>query len=211
MSHQSPCSTRRGHPGWPRAGRARRRCVVYRAYALTEAPLATAETAGESFATTTGCASQTASCLRSLPVSAIVGSENTAGYQPDIDGKVLTQSIGTALSSGQFNRVPVINGSNHDEWRLFVALSELAGGPVTAANYQSAIASTLRVSAAVAAVIAAQYPLSAFPSPSVALGAVGTDAIFACPALKVDQSVSVFVPTFGYEFSRPSSRRRPSG
>jgi para-nitrobenzyl esterase len=35
----------------------------------------------------------------------------------------------------------------------------------------------------------------------VALGAVGTDAIFACPALTIDQSVSKFVPTFAYEFN----------
>jgi para-nitrobenzyl esterase len=53
----------------------------------------------------------------------------------------------------------------------------------------------------VAAVIAAKYPLSAFPGPSIALGAVGTDAIFACPALTIDQSVSHFVPTFAYEFN----------
>jgi para-nitrobenzyl esterase len=45
------------------------------------------------------------------------------------------------------------------------------------------------------------YPLSAFPSPSIALGAVGTDAIFACPALTIDQSISRFVPTFAYEFN----------
>ena len=63
------------------------------------------------------------------------------------------------------------------------------------------ISSTLGVPAAVAAIIAAEYPLSAFPSPSVALGAVGTDAIFACPALTIDQSVSRYVPTFGYEFN----------
>jgi para-nitrobenzyl esterase len=35
----------------------------------------------------------------------------------------------------------------------------------------------------------------------VALGAVGTDAIFACPALTIDQSVSRYVPTFSYEFN----------
>ena len=63
------------------------------------------------------------------------------------------------------------------------------------------ISSTLGVPAAVAAVIAAKYPLTAFPSPSLALGAVGTDAIFACPALTIDQSVSRFVPTFAYEFN----------
>jgi para-nitrobenzyl esterase len=171
------------------------------AYNLTQAPLATAEAEGEAFATSAGCASQTAACLRSLPVATILANQTASGYTPDIDGLVLTQSIGTALSSGQFNRVPVIDGTNHDEWRLFVAESELAGAPVTAANYQAMIASTLQVTPAIAAVIAAQYPLSAYPSPSVALGAVGTDAIFACPALTVDNSVSKYVPTFAYEFN----------
>ena len=71
-------------------------------YALTQAPLATAEAAGEAFAAKVGCASQTAACLRSLPVSTILDNETSAGYQPDIDGRVLTQSIGTALASGQF-------------------------------------------------------------------------------------------------------------
>jgi para-nitrobenzyl esterase len=114
---------------------------------------------------------------------------------------VLPQTLKTAFATGEFNRVPIINGTNHDEWRLFVALSELEGNPVTAANYQSMISSTLGVPAPAAAVIAAEYPLSAYPSPSVALGAVGTDAIFACPALTIDQTVSKFVPTFAYEFN----------
>ena len=70
------------------------------------------------------------------------------------------------------------------------------------------ISSTLGVPAAVAAVIAAEYPLSAYPSPSVALGAVGTDAIFACPALTIDQSVSRFVPTFAYEFNDENAPER---
>ncbi len=170
-------------------------------YALTQAPLAGAEAAGEAFAAQVGCASQTAACLRSLPVSTIVDNENSAGYQPDIDGQVLTQSIGTALASGQFAHVPVIIGTNHDEWRLFVALSALAGAPVTATNYQAMISSTLGVPAAVAAVIAAEYPLSDYPSPSLALGAVGTDAIFACPAVEAEGSLSKYVPTYAYEFN----------
>jgi para-nitrobenzyl esterase len=232
LSVLSQLASRRAHGLFSRA------IVESGAYDLTQAPLAAAEAAGQVFATKAGCASQTtasqttasqtaasqttpsqttpsqtaasktAACLRSLPVSTIVADENAAGYQPDIDGRVLTQSIGPALASGQFNRVPVINGSNHDEWRLFVALAELQGAPVTAANYQSMIASTLGVSPAIAAVIAAQYPLSAYPSPPVALGAVGTDAIFACPALRVDTSVSKFVPTFAYEFSDENAPQR---
>jgi para-nitrobenzyl esterase len=170
-------------------------------YNLTQASLSSAEAAGETFAASAGCDSQTAACLRSLPVSTILANENTAGYTPNINSEVLPQTLKTAFATGDFNRVPIINGTNRDEWRLFVALSELEGNPVTASNYQSMISSTLGVPAAVAAVIAAKYPLNAFPSPSIALGAVGTDAIFACPALAIDQSVSQFVPTFAYEFN----------
>ncbi len=183
-------------------------------YDLTQATLATAETAGQAFAAKVGCASQTtasqtAACLRALPVSTIVDNEDFAGYQPDLDGTVLTQSIGPALASGQFNRVPVINGTNRDEWRLFVAQEQLDGAPpVTAANYLASIASLLGVSATVAAAIAAEYPLSAYSSPPVALGAVGTDEIFACPALTVDESLSKYVPTYGYEFNDRNAPER---
>ena len=178
-------------------------------YDLTQATLATAETTGQVFAAKVGCASQTASCLRALPVSTIVDNEDFAGYKPDIDGTVLTQSIGPALASGQFNRVPVINGTNRDEWRLFVAQEQMDGAPpVTAANYQASIAALLGVSVATAAIIAAQYPLSAYSSPPVALGAVGTDEIFACPALTVDESLSKFVPTYAYEFNDQNAPER---
>jgi para-nitrobenzyl esterase len=171
------------------------------AYALTQVSLDTAKAGGQAFAGAAGCADQTAACLRSLSVETVLAHENTAGYQPNVDGRVLTESIGTSLAAGRFARVPVINGSNHDEWRLFVGLSELQGAPVTAANYQAMIASTLRVSDAAAAGIASVYPLSAYPSPALALSALGTDAIFACPALTVNKSVSKFVPTWAYEFN----------
>ena len=96
-------------------------------YQLTQQPLAAAEAAGRAFAAKAGCASttaaasNTAACLRRLPVSTILADEDPAGYTPDVDGAVLTQSIKTALASGQFNRVPVVIGTNHDEYRLFVA------------------------------------------------------------------------------------------
>jgi para-nitrobenzyl esterase len=170
-------------------------------YNLTQASLASAQTAGEAFAAKAGCASQTAACLRSLPVSTILADQNAAGYTPNLNSEVLPETLSAAFASGNFNRVPVINGTNRDEWRLFVALGELSGNPVTASNYQSMISATLGVPAAAAAVIAAKYPLTAFPSPSIALGAVGTDAIFACPALTIDRSVSRFAPTFAYEFN----------
>jgi para-nitrobenzyl esterase len=175
-------------------------------YQLTQQPLAAAESAAQAFAAKAGCASttapaSTAACLRRLPVSTILADEDPTGYTPDVDGTVLTQPVKTALARGQFSRVPVVIGTNHDEYRLFVAGIQLLGGRVTAANYQTMIASTLSVSAAIADAIAAQYPLSRYPSPPVALGAVGTDAIFACHALTAEQSLARYVPTFAYEFN----------
>src|SRR5262249_48666182 len=68
---------------------------------------------------------ETRPCLRALPVTTILANQATVfpnGFVPTVDGKVLTQSVGAAFASGQFNRVPVIEGSNHDECRYFVGL-----------------------------------------------------------------------------------------
>jgi para-nitrobenzyl esterase len=176
-----------------------RAVVMSGAYALTRPSLADAEAAGQTFAAAAGCADQSAACLRGLPVTTLLANQSD-GYVPNLDGRVLHRSVGTALDTGQFSRVPIVNGTTLDEWRLFVAASELAGFPVTADNYVAMIARTLGVPAEVAAAIAEEYPLSAYPSPPVAMGAVGTDAIFACPALTVSNRASRYVPTFGYEF-----------
>src|ERR1044071_74662 len=73
-----------------------------------------------------GCADQSAACLRPLPVSTILAKQ--AGGAPNVDGYVLPASIVDSFGSGAFNRVPVVEGSNHDEWRLFVAQAEAASG-----------------------------------------------------------------------------------
>jgi para-nitrobenzyl esterase len=189
------------------AGLFQRAIVESGSYNPTQASLASAETAGATYAAKVGCGSQpspaaTAACLRAVPVATLVADENAGGYTPDLDGLVLRQSIVTALRSGQFHRVPVVMGTNHDEWRLFVALAQLEGGPVvTAANYQAQIQATLGVSAAVAAQIVAQYPVASFASAPIAIGAVGTDAIFACNSLNEVSLMSKFTRTFAYEFN----------
>jgi para-nitrobenzyl esterase len=170
-------------------------------YALEPVSLASAEAAGRRFAAKAGCARQTAKCLRSLPVASILADQDPSGASADLDGLVLSHQLKTALASGDFSHVPVIDGSNHDEWRLFVALAAFEGHPVAAANYQPMIASTLHVSDRIAALIAAQYPLSDYKSPALALSTVGTDAIFSCPTLLLDQDLARYVPTYAYEFN----------
>ena len=177
------------------------------AFALQQESLADAEAAGEAFAAKAGCPDQTADCLRHLPVSDLV--VPGAAIPGVIDGKVLTESIGTALAAGRFARVPILNGFNHDEERLFVALGvPVTGGknvlvsePKTAASYQPAIAMALAVPPERAASIAAEYPLSAYASPGLAFSTRVSDANFACPALQLDTWTARHVPTFAYQFN----------
>src|SRR5262245_11682756 len=174
------------------------------AYSLTQSSLTAAEAQGMAFATAAGCAD--VACLRALSVAAVLKAGPKSTVFANIDGFVLTQSMRSALTSGQFNRVPTIEGSNHDEWRLFVAQTEATTGmPLTAAGYIQAIASTLGVSLPFAAVVAAVYPLADYPSPSVALGAVGTDVVFSCNARISSRLLSQFVPTYQYEFNDPGA------
>jgi len=183
----------------------RRAIVESGSYAETVPTLAQAEAAGEALAAAMGCADQTAACLRALPVSTLLSAETALTQYPNISS-LLPEQYSTAFASGAFNRVPVISGTNHDEWMLFVdLLNSQLGNPVTAANYQAQIAAELQLpSTAAAAPIAAAYPVGTYPTPFNALGAVGTDAIFACNARADVQHLSQYVPTYQYEFNDPS-------
>jgi para-nitrobenzyl esterase len=117
-----------------------------------------------------------------------------------------------AFRSGKFNKVPVINGSNHDEGTLFVAF----GQPLSAENYPAAIASFAHPPATGAPSsspdsdgqkVVAEYPLERYGSASEGLAAVLGDAIFSCSIQKTNQLLSAFVPAYEYEFN---DRNAPS-
>jgi para-nitrobenzyl esterase len=185
------------------AGLFQRAIIESGAYQLNTASHTTANTRGSGFATRAGCATaaDVAACLRAVPIATLLAdSQAGAIAAPNVDNKVLTQSIGAALTSGQFNHVPVMEGSNHDEWSLFVALGEIArGSPLTAAGYPAAVAGLIGPTLAPFAV--AQYPLANFDSPSLALTALGTDVVFACNSRVSIRRLAKFVPVFGYEFN----------
>jgi para-nitrobenzyl esterase len=192
------------------AGLFQRAIIESGSYDPAQEPLANAEADGAAFAAKVGCGTEpspaaAAACLRAVPVTTVLAGQNAGGYTPDLDGLVLKQSIVTALAAGQFHRVPVIMGTNHDEWRLFVGLG---GAAVTAASYRAQVQATAGVSPAVAAQVVAKYPLAGFSSPAAGVGAVGTDAIFACPALREETLLSKFTRTFAYEFNDENAPER---
>ena len=192
----------------------------------TVVPLATAENdgtlfvpAGTALAAKVGCSSQTAQCLRETPAATLVKAQPPAiSIYPIIDGTVLTQNLDSTFASGDFNRVPLINGMNHDEWRIFVAINnDLAGHPLTDAAYPDvttgSAARLLRallgpVSDSFVQLVLSKYPLSNYtPQPPgfqrapLAQGAIGTDLFFACTARNADLSLSKNVRTYAYEFN----------
>jgi len=169
-------------------------------FGLSVPALADEESHGEAFAASVGCNDQSAHCLRSKSVKKILANWGLFDSSANVDGKVLPQSPDSAFATGQFNHVPLINGTNHDEWRFFVALFfDLSGSPITADEYPAVVESMVGPDAA--PLVLAEYPLNNFDSPDLAVGAIGTDSIFSCPAHAVDQMLYAQVPMFTYEFN----------
>jgi para-nitrobenzyl esterase len=161
---------------------------------------------GDSVATALGCpgtTAATAACLRGQSASAVIALDPTSGTVfPFVDGTILTKTLTEAITSGDFNRVPVISGSTHDEYRLFVAVQyDFAGHPlVTAADYDNAV--LVFWGASLNGFVEFLYPLSNYGgSPGIALGASETDGVQACPERNSVKALSQFVTTYAYEFN----------
>ncbi len=163
-----------------------------------------AEQQGTALATSLGCTdpATAAACMRAKPVPDILKAEGGQGWSPDTGGSTLPVEPQTAFATGRYNRVPLLNGTNHDEGRFFVALGfDLAGHPITAEQYPALVAGLVGASAAPA--VLAHYPLSAFSSPDLAYAQIFTDSRFSCPALAAD-SLAAGSGVYAYEFSDPN-------
>jgi para-nitrobenzyl esterase len=120
---------------------------------------------------------------------------------------VLPQSIIDSFRSGEFNRVPVIEGSTHDEFALFAytnieaTFGTFVWQPGVYPLLVQILVQSLGLPTTADAVLA-EYPLPASASSSAPnVIAIGTDALFACPARRAALALSEHVPTFAYEFN----------
>ena len=116
-------------------------------FGLHRQSLSEGEASGEAFAAQAGCATQTAACLRSLPTATLLDSgwPSQAPESAIVDGKVITESFDTALKHGRFAKVPVLNGTNHNEEAIFVLGldSAVAGGKFVSIPYRPVSAGEL--------------------------------------------------------------------
>lgn len=168
--------------------------------------LATAEAAGEQAATALGCPDQTLSCLLALSASTLANAlnplSNAGGIGPVIDGVYLPSGPAVAFSQGNFEKIPIISGGNHDEMRLFVAFDQYFGAPpLTAATYEANVQAAFGASAAS---VLAQYPLGNYTTPDYAWAAVETDEIFACNTHLLNAQLSPYTKVYAYELNDPN-------
>jgi para-nitrobenzyl esterase len=176
--------------------------------ASVQPPVATAQMQGATFEMNAHCPTPcTASYLRGLSAADVLAAQDALKLQtliPSIDGTVVPMGVGAALASGSYEKVPMIEGSNHDEWALFVALYLLQANvkPATEADYEAAAAATFGVPQATAQALIANYPLASYMNdPSLALTAAGTDFVFSCPSRMAAMQLSANKPTYAYEFA----------
>ncbi|WP_432835256.1 carboxylesterase family protein [Dactylosporangium sp. CA-092794] len=174
-----------------------------------------------------GCDEHTAENLRALTTAQLIAANGMAtaplGATPYqigivIDGEILPEQPGPLLAEGRFNQVPVINGTNRDEFTWFLGLLELATGQVVTADvYSESIAALLAafrhhalvgvdVPASAMPAILDRYPVTDYPSPSEAVStALGDCGAISAGGRLTSRLLRRHVPVYAYEWDVPDS------
>jgi carboxylesterase type B len=164
---------------------------------------ASAQAAGLAFAKQAGCPdpATAAACLRALPETTLLNA--SASFSPvfTYGGPELPMADAQAVATGQYARVPLLMGTNHNEGRTF---SE----GFSALTQQQADQLITEVEGARAPAILARYPWGSYPSPYTAaymIGDILTDSGFVtgiggCPTQNLAAQFAAGTPTFFYQF-----------
>ncbi len=204
--------------------------VTSGAYMLyTVRSVAAQEAMGVAFATAVGCTgtnAQIAACLRNAPAATLVAAQGTINTSPTAGTTILPQGLSDAFSSGNFNRVPVMQGTNLNEGTLFEpfffdptftfvpggrAQFLIDHGVLSYPQEVGIIAGT--ADPAKVGTLVALYPLANFPNPDnnnkpsadEALSQIFTDITFTCRGLDSNELLARFVPVHAYEFADPNA------
>lgn len=165
-------------------------------YAAFQSPKAASQAGGLAIANALGCTDTAAAaeCLRNASIEdllAVQGSQSIPTVDPETD--LLPKSIQQALAEDDFNtKLDIMIGSNQNEGTLFVALDELGSTPLETqgeAEYRSRVAEFFAPYQAalpfddeqIATDYLGFYSATANPY-SLALSAIWTDFMFACPS-----------------------------
>ncbi len=198
-----------------------RQAIVQSGPCMSQNPsLHAAEKQGEYLAIRAGCEGRgdLLACLRSktpeelmqaLPNDpAFVFGEGEFGVWgvPVVDGRVLTDTLRHSFANGQFNRVPVINGSNGDEGSILVMFShEYRFASLQPQDYEKRIRYLVGDDPGVMARLLARYPLAKYPDAGAALAELFGDAFMSCSVLETSAQLAKWTPVYGYVFAYPDA------
>ncbi len=169
--------------------------------------LPSAEKSSLDYAAQVGCgaAASAVQCLRTLPPERLqdfpwyyrIGRDSLSG--PVTGSAALPIDPVAAFDRHDSARVPVLIGSNHDEFTLFVAMQYLTGSRYNAASYPQLLTETF---GALAAPVAQHYPLDVYHGDVYpAYSAAVTDGVFACTTRRMADSLAAVQPVYNYEFN----------
>ena len=185
-----------------------RAAIIQSAPCGAQADLPKAERSSIDYAARVGCADPktAAECLRGLPVDKLrepvtffnIGEDSLPG--PVTGSAAVPVDPVTAMAHNDAARVPVLMGTNRDEFTLFVALQYLRKGKnYTAEQYPGLLRDTFGANAVA---VGERYPLSDYDNNVyVAYSAAVTDGVFACVNERMSDDLARVGPVFAYEFN----------
>ena len=157
------------------------------------------------YAASAGCTDPdaVAACLRALPTKELQRAPLYVGFGPDkLTGPVtgtdrLPVDPMAAVALSRVPRIPVLIGSNGDEFAMFAAMQYLKDHGLP--PYPKLLSDTFGPDAAA---VAEHYPLDRYGgSEGLAYSAAVTDSVFACPTDRIASGLAHTGPVYAYEFN----------
>jgi para-nitrobenzyl esterase len=170
-----------------------------------QADRVTAQQVSTDYAASAGCVdpAAVAACLRSLPAEKLQRAPLYVGFGPDkLTGPVtgtdrLPLDPMTDAALRRMPKIPVLIGSNSDEFAMFAALQYLKDHGLP--PYPKLLSDTFGPDAAA---VAAHYSPDWYGrSEGLAYSAAVTDSIFACPTDRIASGLARTNPVYAYEFN----------
>ncbi len=188
-----------------------RSAIIQSAPCQAQLALPEAERISADYARDVGCGdpATAAACLRALPVRELrkpvwydrIGEDTLSG--PVYGSAVLPEDPMVAIRQGRGADVPVLIGSNRDEFTLFTALQYLRDGrQYPPGEYPDLLADTFGPDADA---VGARYPLDRYGNRTAsAYAAAVTDGVFACVADQMAEQLAGVNDVYAYEFNDPN-------
>jgi len=183
-----------------------RAAIIQSAPCQAQVALPAAVKASLDYAAELGCGEphSAAQCLRALPAGKLrdpvwyyhIGDDALSG--PVTGTQRLPVDPMTAFADDRAARVPVLVGTNRDEFTLFVAMQYLRHGEYKPDQYPQLLAETFGEHAAA---VEAHYPLQRYGGVPLAYSAAVTDGVFACPAERMADAMARTESVYAYEFN----------